>query len=111
MLCYSVGNKSFFLNLLHALFRTLFSRIIFHQFFPSSFAPAIFLLSRITDERKSSTAMGDRDEEEDPLHIGTYEGERDDSGQRSGLGHVEFKNGDTYEGMYLKGRGCLKGSI
>ena len=34
------------------------------------------------------------DEEEDSLDIGVYAGEREDAGQRSGLGKSVFPNGD-----------------
>lgn len=53
--------------------------------------------------------MSDFNEEEDALDIGTYEGERDEAGQRSGLGKMIFKNGDIYEGMYLNGMRNGKG--
>ena len=52
--------------------------------------------------------MADFDEEEE-LDIGEYTGERDDSGQRSGLGKMVFPNGDVYEGMYLNGMRNGKG--
>ena len=52
--------------------------------------------------------MSDFDAEED-IEIGEYEGERDDAGQRSGLGHNKFPNGDEYRGMYLHGMRNGKG--
>ncbi|TPX36237.1 hypothetical protein SmJEL517_g01580 [Synchytrium microbalum] len=49
--------------------------------------------------------MSDVDSEE--LHegptIGTYEGERNDKGQRHGQGKNLFPNGDSYDGQYSEG--------
>jgi len=46
----------------------------------------------------------DYDEEEDEgIQLGSYEGERNEDGERHGSGKAVLPNGDTYEGQYEKG--------
>ena len=53
--------------------------------------------------------MGDSDSEfgegeEGFPYFGEYEGERNEAGERHGLGKATLPNGDVYEGNYSKGK-------
>ena len=43
------------------------------------------------------------EEENEAEYFGEYEGERNEAGERHGLGKATLRNGDTYEGQYVKG--------
>lgn len=43
------------------------------------------------------------EEEDAGMYIGEYEGERNEAGERHGLGKATLQNGDIYEGSYVKG--------
>ena len=43
------------------------------------------------------------EDETDVMYMGEYEGERNEAGERHGLGKATLKNGDVYEGQYIKG--------
>eukprot|EP01052_Picozoa_sp_SAG31_P059858 SAG31_NODE_19103_length_612_cov_0.884990_1_plen_96_part_10 len=43
------------------------------------------------------------EEEEAPTGIGTYNGARNEAGERHGYGVAELNNGDVYEGNYANG--------
>lgn len=43
------------------------------------------------------------------MYLGTYEGDRNDKGERHGFGHALLPNGDEYEGEYVKGKRQGKG--
>ena len=46
----------------------------------------------------------DEEEEDQPLNLGTYEGERNEKEERHGRGKAILPNGDIYEGEYLEGK-------
>merc|ERR1712128_102790 len=43
------------------------------------------------------------EEEHEAEYFGEYEGERNEAGERHGLGKATLRNGDIYEGQYVKG--------
>ena len=52
-----------------------------------------------------SDISDDYDEGEDEgLHLGTYDGDRNEKGERHGYGKATLPNGDTYEGDYQNGK-------
>ena len=52
-------------------------------------------------EKMSESDFGE--EEDAGMYIGEYEGERNEAGERHGLGKATLQNGDIYEGSYVKG--------
>ena len=50
--------------------------------------------------------MSDLDSVEmgEELYFGSYDGERNEAGERHGKGHAVLPNGDDYEGMYVHGK-------
>lgn len=44
------------------------------------------------------------EESEESDFFGTYEGERNENGERHGHGKTEYSNHDKYEGMYANGK-------
>ena len=47
---------------------------------------------------------GDEEGVESPVFLGTYDGERNDDGERHGVGYATLKRGDEYRGDYKNGK-------
>ena len=56
--------------------------------------------------------MSDLDSVEmgEELYFGSYEGDRNEIGERHGHGHAVLPNGDDYEGEYVSGKKHGKGN-
>ncbi|XP_003386781.1 PREDICTED: radial spoke head 1 homolog isoform X2 [Amphimedon queenslandica] len=48
--------------------------------------------------------IGSEDGEDQGPNLGTYEGERNDAGERHGQGEAVLPNGDSYKGQYANGK-------
>ncbi|XP_062313435.1 radial spoke head 1 homolog [Osmerus eperlanus] len=54
--------------------------------------------------------VGSEDFEDDQGYLGEYEGDRNEAGERHGVGKAVLPNGDTYQGMYENGKRCGQGT-
>ena len=56
--------------------------------------------------------MSDLDSVEmgEELYFGSYDGDRNECGERHGHGHAVLPNGDDYEGEYVNGKKHGKGN-
>ncbi|XP_076841635.1 radial spoke head 1 homolog isoform X2 [Brachyhypopomus gauderio] len=54
--------------------------------------------------------VGSEEFEDEQGYLGEYEGERNEAGQRHGLGGTVLPNGDTYQGMYEHGKRSGQGT-
>lgn len=73
---------------------------------------AYLLLTRSeTKTNMSDLSDEEYEEEEDELmQLGTYEGDRNETGHRHGVGKAGLPNGDVYEGGYSEGKRHGKGT-
>ncbi|KAL7865713.1 hypothetical protein SRHO_G00109600 [Serrasalmus rhombeus] len=54
--------------------------------------------------------VGSEDFEDEQGYLGEYEGERNEAGERHGLGRAVLVNGDSYQGMYERGKRSGQGT-
>ncbi|XP_024266965.1 radial spoke head 1 homolog isoform X2 [Oncorhynchus tshawytscha] len=54
--------------------------------------------------------VGSEDFDDDQGYLGEYEGDRNEAGERHGVGRAVLPNGDTYQGMYENGKRSGQGT-
>lgn len=52
----------------------------------------------------SDDSLLDDDIDGIPLYLGTYEGDRNEKGERHGVGRATLSSGDEYDGEYKNGK-------